>query len=80
METRHKLKLSLLALLMLLPSTKSSTKPDSRMLYQIACTMCSTCCDWKLLGAWMDTVNRTSIYVTINQVMVRGSVRADDEN
>ncbi|KAJ6313745.1 hypothetical protein OIU77_015093 [Salix suchowensis] len=44
METRHKLKLSLLALFMLLPSTKSSTKPDSRMLYQIACTMCSTCC------------------------------------
>ncbi|KAJ6719951.1 RESERVOIR putative-RELATED [Salix purpurea] len=44
METRHKLKLSLLALFMLLPSTKSSTRPDSRMLYQIACTMCSTCC------------------------------------
>ncbi|KAJ6989484.1 hypothetical protein NC653_022148 [Populus alba x Populus x berolinensis] len=29
---------------MLLPSTKSSTVPNSRMLYQIACTMCSTCC------------------------------------
>lgn len=45
MERMHIISFSLLALLLMLPSTNPLPIPKSRTLYEIACTMCSSCCN-----------------------------------